>query len=240
MSVADPVPVPSIPFGRIQGRLNRLLIPSERGTHILVAGMTGSGKTVLIKRGLLPLFEYERILVLDFKEGADSDWNGFGRDVAELPPEFSAGPAYRWRMIMDQADPKPQLERALDQVRDEGHCVVVIDEASSATDREGGGVPARVGRILEKGRGQKVTMILGVQQPAYTIAAVKSQTAVKFIGPVGDDESTKRCAKWAGNARVVEPVLAAMPLRRFLYKDQLEGTPLMALTGLSDGAGAAD
>src|SRR6266700_1025369 len=103
-----PLAVPVIPFNRVQSRISRLWDPFERNPHIAVFGTTGSGKSHLIRHGILPLRQYSRTLVIDMKDNRDSVWAGFGKPVTELEPAFfhtgnKEHPAV-WRLIVDRAN----------------------------------------------------------------------------------------------------------------------------------------
>ncbi|MGI8451166.1 MAG: hypothetical protein ACR2MP_29085, partial [Streptosporangiaceae bacterium] len=160
-----PLAVPDVPFGQVQGRITRLWDPFESNPHFAVFGITGSGKSHLIRYGILPMRAYSRTVIIDVKDDRDSVWSGFGTPVTELPKAFAGtgdGPAKcRYRVVVNRADPKPQLLRVFDQIRDEGHCLVVVDESRSITEREQIGLGSVVENLIQVGRGIGVTLIMG-------------------------------------------------------------------------------
>jgi hypothetical protein len=112
MVVTTPFQVPSVAFGRVQGRMARLWDPFERNPHIGVYGITGSGKSHLIRYGILPLRQYSRTVVIDVKDDRDSVWRGFGESVTELPPAFfGSADSCRWRVVVDRRNAQAQLRR---------------------------------------------------------------------------------------------------------------------------------
>lgn len=232
MTIA-PLVVPFISFALIQGRMIRLWDPFERNPHIAVFGITGSGKSHLIRYGILPLRAYSRIVVIDVKDDRDSVWAGFGKPVTELPPAFfrtgsTEHPAI-WRVIVDRRNAQAQLRRIFEQIRDEGHCVVVMDETRSITEREQAGLGSVVENLITEGRGLGVTMIMGSQSTAWAVSSLKDQPAVMFIGQSTGDQPLA-LAKMAGHGRELATVIGQIPARTWLYRDLWEGSPILGLT----------
>jgi len=225
-----PLAVPLIPFSRVQGRMIRLWDPFRRNSHIVVYGFTGSGKSHLIRYGILPLRRYSRTVVIDMKDDRDSTWSGFGTPVAELPPMFfDSGDFSRWRIIVDRSNPQSQLRRVLDQIRTEGHCVVVLDETRSVTEREQAGLGSVVENLITEGRGLGVSMIMGAQSLAWATSALKDQPATMFVGQLGGEQPLA-VAKLIGHGRELAATIRGLPEHRFLYHDRWPGGPMLALT----------
>lgn len=226
--------VPEITFNRIQGRIARLWDPFERNPHIAVFGTTGSGKSHVIRYGILPLRAYSRTVVIDVKDDRDSVWSGFGTPVDELPQAFVGtgdGPAKsRYRLIVNRADAQRQLRRAFDQLRDEGHCIVVVDESRSITEREQVGLGSIVENLILEGRGLGITLIMGAQSVAWAVSALKDQPACLLIGQTVGQKQALELAKMAGYGQDLAQVIARIPARRWLYRDLWEGAPILALT----------
>lgn len=228
-----PLVIPSVTFAVIQGRMIRLWDPFERNPHIAVFGTTGSGKSHLIRYGLLPLRGYSRIVVIDVKDDRDSVWSGYGKPVTELPRAFfltgsKEHPAV-WRVIVDRRHAQDQLRRIFDQIRDEGHCVVVVDEMRSITEREQVGLGSVVENLILEGRGLGVTLIMGSQSTAWAVASLKDQPAVMFVGQSTGDQPLA-LAKMAGYGRELAAVIGRIPPRTWLYRDLWDGEPILGLT----------
>ncbi|MGH3283590.1 MAG: hypothetical protein ACRDPD_02700 [Streptosporangiaceae bacterium] len=226
--------VPTVPFGRIQGRVARLWDPFERNAFMVVVGITGSGKSHLMRYGILPLRSYSRTVVIDVKDDRDSVWAGFGQPVAELAPAFfrtgsKEHPAV-WRVIVNRANAQAQLRRIFEQIRSEGHCVLVMDESRSITEREQIGLGSAVENLITEGRGLGVSMIMGAQSTAWAVSALKDQAACLWIGQSSGRDQALALAKIAGYGRDLAPVIEAIPARRWLYRDKWEGAPILALT----------
>lgn len=225
--------VPEISFNRIQGRMARLWDPYERNPHIAVFGTTGSGKSHVIRYGILPLRAYSRTVVIDVKDDRDSVWSGFGTPIDELPRAFVStgdGPARsRYRLIVNRADAQQQLRRAFDQLRDEGHCVVVVDESRSITEREQAGLGSVVENLILEGRGIGITLIMGAQSTAWAVSALKDQPAALLIGQTRGMKQAKELAEIAGHGRELAATINRIPARQWLYADDWDGS-VLALT----------
>jgi energy-coupling factor transporter ATP-binding protein EcfA2 len=231
-----PLVVPTVPFQQVQGRMARLWDPFERNPHIAIFGTTGSGKSYLIRHGILPLRHCSRTVVIDVKDDRDSVWSGFGKPVRELPSAFFRNGLrehpYVWRLIVDRRNAQAQLRRIFSQIRDEGHCVVVVDESRSITEREQAGLGSVVENLILEGRGVGVTLIMGAQSTAWAVSALKDQPAVMFIGQSTGDQPMA-LAKIAGFGRDLAPVISRLPARTWLYRDLWDGEPLLGITSLA-------
>lgn len=233
MPAVKTLAIPVVEFGRVQGRMMRHWDPFERNPHVAVYGITGSGKSHLIRYGILPLRRYSRTVVIDAKDDRDSVWSGYGRAVSELPEEFFKSgdkehPA-SWRLVVDRRNAQTQLRKAFEQIRDEGHCVVVIDESRSITDREQAGLGSVVENIILEGRGLGITVIMGAQSTAWAVSALKDQPACTFIGQTSGQKQALTLAELVDHGRDLSPVISQIPARQWLYRDKWDGA-ILALT----------
>jgi energy-coupling factor transporter ATP-binding protein EcfA2 len=239
----QPLAVPTVPFRKIQGRMARLWDPFERNAHVAVFGVTGSGKSHLMRHGILPLRAYSRTVVIDVKDDRDSVWSGFGAPVTELPRAFVSGGdgpvRSRYRLIVDRANATAQLRRVFDQIRGEGHCLIVIDESRSITEREQIGLGSVVENLILEGRGLGITMIMGAQSSAWAVSSLKDQPAVLFIGQTQGTDQPKALAEIAGYGRELAATIGQIPARQWLYADPWEVPGILALTTPDSGEAAA-
>lgn len=230
----NPITVPLVPFGQVQGRVSRLWDPFERNSFMVVIGITGSGKSHLIRYGILPLSGYSRTVVIDMKEDRDSVWSGFGQPVDMLPPAFfrTDDPDNRlvWRVIVNRATAQKQLREVFRQLRDEGHCVIVMDESRSITEREQIGLGSAVENLITESRGLGTSIIMGAQSTAWAVSALKDQAACIWIGQTSGEDQALALAKMTGFGRPLVPVISQIPARRWLYRDNWDGPPILALT----------
>jgi len=188
----------------------------------------------MTRHGLLPLCAWSRTVVIDVKDDRDSTWAGWGNPVHELPEAFIG----RFRLILDSEDPKPQLDRALTQLWNEGHCVVVIDESRTLTEREQMGKGSTIEKMITVGRGKGITMIMGAQSTAYAVPSLRDQPAVVLVGQNRGEDQAKELAKIVGS-KALAPVISRIQGRQFLYTDNWSSPPVMVLTSLPAQAPAA-
>jgi hypothetical protein len=236
MVAATSLDIPSVPISAVQNRMHRYWDPFQRNPHIFVCAVSGGGKSHLIRYGILPVREYSRQVIIDMKADRDSVWEGCGTTVTELPPAFSntgdGTVSSRYRLVVDRSDPQRQIKRALQQIKDEGHCVVVIDESRSITEREQLGLGSLVENLILEGRSSGISMVIGAQSTAWAVSAVKDQPTTFFVGLTGGMSQAGELAKITGFGRELAPVIARIPGRRWLYGDRWEDEPLLAMTGM--------
>lgn len=229
-----PLAVPVVPFDQVQGRISRYWDPFERNSFMVVVGVTGSGKSHLIRYGILPLAACSRTVVIDVKDDRDSVWTGFGQTVDVLPAAFfrtiSTEHLLVWRVLVNKANAQSQLREIFAQLRGEGHCVIVMDESRSITEREQMGLGSAVENLITESRGLGTSIIMGAQSTAWAVSALKDQAACLWIGQTSGEDRALDLAKMAGAGRALVPTITRIPPRRWLYRDNWEGAPLYALT----------
>ena len=234
--------VPVVPFDQVQGRVSRFWDPFERNSFTVVIGVTGSGKSHLIRYGILPLAGYSRTVVIDVKEDRDSVWAGFGKPVDVLPPAFfkhTDGDHHLvWRVLVHKATAQSQLREIFAQLRGEGHCVIVMDESRSITEREQIGLGSAVENLITESRGLGTSIIMGAQSTAWAVSALKDQAACLWVGQTSGQDQALKLANMAGPGRPLVPLITRIAPRQWLYRDNWEGAPLLALT--NPPAGEAD
>lgn len=232
--MTNTISVPAVPFDKVRARINRLWDPSERNPHHAIFAPSGGGKSYLIRHAILPIRAHARTVIVDVKADRDDTWKGFGAPVTELPRGFAGegdGPAgMRYRLIVGRSDAKRQVREALEQILYEGHCVVVIDEARSVTDREQIGAGSIVERLVLEGRALGVSVILGAQSTAWAVSALKDQPAALWIGRMRHAAQVKSLAEIAGYGSELEPVIKGIKPRHFLYADAWEDDPIIGIT----------
>lgn len=239
MTAVSEILVPDVPIAQIQGRMNRLWDPFARNSFIALVGVQGSGKSYLIRNAILPLCSRERIVVIDVKDGRDSAWYGFGKPATELEPAFFVSGdddddyPCAWRVLVDRKNAQAQLRKVFDQIRSEGHCVLVMDDSRSITEREQVGLGSTVENMITDGRALGISVIMGAQSSAWAVSAFKDQSGCLMIGQTRGQDQALALAKMAGYGRDLSPVINRIPAQRWLYSDQWEDEPILAMTGIS-------
>lgn len=220
--------VPVVEFQTIAKRLSVYWDPWERNAHHVLIGPTGSGKSHLIRYGILPVVDRARIVVIDSKGSRpgsrDDTWSDFA-PVSALGAGFGAtregGGDYglRFRLLLDPRDAKRQARAALSVVLGEGHTILVIDETRSLSDPNMVGVGKELERLIYEGRSSGVTVILGAQDPAWLPAAVKSQSGVTWLARQTNRKIATTLAEWTPAGRALTSTITDLRDREWLYTD---------------------
>jgi hypothetical protein len=222
--------IPPVEFELIQGRIDRLCDPYARNPQIAVFGSTGSGKSHIIRYGLLPIRPLARTLVIDVKGLHSRTWDEYGTPVTELPAGFfgnGTGPTraqYRLIVEQDRESAQIQLRQVFAQIRSEGHCRVILDESRRVTEREQLSLGSAVEDLISTGRESGITLILGAQSVAYAVPSLKDQPAAMLIG-AGQGKVPRyasELAQMAGYGKEIISVFQQIRQRQFLYIDTWE------------------
>jgi len=176
-----------------------LRLTSPDVAHVLVAGSTGSGKTVLLRSLLMSLAlrhspRSVQMLLIDPKS------RGFG-PLAALPhlsrpvvtePE-QAIKALQGAVIEMEARDRARRNRPL--------LVIVIDELADLRMVGGKEVEHVLTRLTQRGREAGVHVIVATQRPAAAIMGglVKANLPVRLVGAVASPEDAKVATGVAGS-----------------------------------------
>ncbi len=168
-----------------------LRLPSPNVAHVLLAGTTGSGKTVLARTIIasLALHNSQRQLQLVL---IDPKGRGF-LPFAKLP--HLLGP------VLTQTDQiLPLLQRLVTEMerrdaeqRSDPHLVVVIDELADLLQAAGRETEAALTRLAQRGREAGIHLIACTQKPTAAVigSLVKSNFPVRLVGSVSSPEDAK-------------------------------------------------
>lgn len=153
--------------------------------HVVIAGMTGSGKTFLLASITAQLARLApdrlKLLILDLKNERKV-WGPLAKLPHLIHPIIidaqEAHQAIRWV--------NGELDRRIQQGRPAGSLVVIIDEMAHLIDSPDGSLAQAIGKATSVGRGKGVHFILGVQQPnAKTMGSLtNAQVGVRVVGRV--------------------------------------------------------
>jgi len=166
-------------------------ITSPDVAHILVAGSTGSGKTVLLRSMLLSLAlrhspRSVQMLLIDPKS------RGFG-PLAGLPHLIRPVVTEPEPAIKALAGAVVEMEMRDREKRDSPLLLVVIDELADLRMVGGKEVERNLARLTQRGREAGVHVIVATQRPAATIMGglVKANLPVRLVGSVASPEDAK-------------------------------------------------
>lgn len=238
-SEQEPVSIPDVPWEQVIRRVDALWVP-DQAPHHSVIGLTGSGKSYLITRGILPLVRDDNVLIIDNK-GGDPSLLGYGRPVRAIPKHRKLSnerkPRENWFHLVAYDDwdrARDQVQRALDHVWDEGGWTVIADEIRACTDprKPNLNMGPMFDRMWLRGRSRKITVIAGTQAPRWVPSAFYDQCSFFWCGCVKDRRSQERIMEIGSLTRAHIPIIAGIRKRRFMYGDDEEDETFMAMTGV--------
>lgn len=218
----------------------------EDSPHISITGLTGSGKSYLVRHGLLPLLPWDRVCVLDMKGGDDKTLIGLGKTVKQLPTwqrsmrsmvtkDEPYGNWYRLMVSEDIRRGQEQLHEAFTRMWREGEWFIVVDELRALVEvpgREGYGMVGWWNRFMMRGRSKSISVINLTQEPKWVPGLFYSQPSFSFVGRIEDEATHKRIAE-IGSTKALLPHLSRIRKRTWLYTDNLEDERFFALSGLT-------
>ncbi len=159
--------------------------------HILVAGSTGSGKTVLLRSMILSLAlrhrpQSARLLLIDPKS------RGFG-PLKALPHLIRPVVTEPAQAIASLDAVVAEMEARDQEKRSRPLMVVVIDELADLRMVGGKRVEYSLTRLTQRGREAGIHVIVATQRPAATIMGgmVKANLPVRLVGAVASPEDAK-------------------------------------------------
>jgi len=141
-----------------------------------------------------------------------------------------------YRLVADETDPasKGRVRAALEQIQDEGHCVVIADETRALTDGDGTnmGAKALVEALLIRGGSRNISLVLASQSSSYATSSVKDQGAFVWVGATRDTAGQERIAQILGQPKSFAATLRSIPKRTFLYSDAEDAQPIIGFTSV--------
>lgn len=183
-------------------------LPSPDVAHILVAGTTGSGKTVLLQ---------SMILSLVLANPAPSIFQRNGHDVLTLvliDPKghafspFEGLPHLARPVIRDTAETAEALnslvrlmERGGVQLNAQPRVVVFIDELADLLMTGGETIQHSLTRLTQRGREAGIHIVAATQKPTAAVLGplVKANFPVRLVGRVTSAEDARVASGWSGS-----------------------------------------
>lgn len=195
---ADEVPPGTAVLGMADDGAPLLIrLPSPDVTHILVAGTTGSGKTVLLQSIVLSLAmtNMPRQLTLALIDPKGSAFRLF----EELP--HLARPIIHNERAPEALQSLVRLmERRSEAGCDRPYVVVVIDELADVLMTGGGEIQTPLTRLLQRGRGAGIHVVAATQKPTASVVGslVKANFPVRLVGKVTSSTDARVASGWSG------------------------------------------
>lgn len=194
---ANPYPPISATLGLAEDGAPLLIrLPSPDVAHILVAGTTGSGKTVLLQAMILSLAMSNQpdalsLVLIDPKASAFSPFKGLphlARPVITSIHEVTETLQSLIRLMERRATPKP-------------HIVLIIDEVTDLLMVSGKSVQWALTRLTQRGREAGIHVIAATQKPTSAVIGtlVKANFPVRLVGRVMSVEDARVATGWSGS-----------------------------------------
>lgn len=226
--------IPSLDFERVAERVQARNDPHKYNPHHGFLSTTRGGKSYAAREGLCPLYPDDRIVTIDVKPGGARTWDGWGNDVTELKPGFGRGPDgtahYRLMLLRGEAG-KPQISDFLSVIKEEGCCVVIIDDSRQVTSNAPGlGLREYVDELLTVGAEIGITAILAVNSSVWATSTVRDQCGFYWIGQTRNIEQRKEFMNYAGLPKESLEALSRLNKYEFLYSDQHDAELRVAIT----------
>jgi len=174
-------------------------LPSPEVAHVLVAGTTGSGKTVLLQTIVLSLTMTNppsalKMVLVDPKGSA-----------LEL---FAEAAQLSRPVIRDAEEAEEALESLVRLMErrgdwtgaDEPAVVVVMDELADLLMVGGQGLQRALTRLLQRGRGAGIHVVAATQKPTAAVlgSLVQANFPVRLVGRVTSANDARVASGWSG------------------------------------------
>lgn len=171
-------------------------LPSPDVAHIMVAGMTGSGKTVLLQSIILSLAMSNspralRFVLIDPKNHAFGVFDTMPhlvRPTIVYPGEAAEALTSLCRLM--ERRPTAELPRV----------VLVIDEMADLLMTGGSDVEDPLTRLLQRGRGSGIHVVGATQKPTANVIGtlIKANFPVRLCGKVASANDARVATGWSG------------------------------------------
>jgi S-DNA-T family DNA segregation ATPase FtsK/SpoIIIE len=171
-----------------------LRLPSADVAHVLIAGNTGSGKTVLARTMALSLAMHNppravQLVLIDPKR------RGFGR-LSALPHLLTPLIARPDRAAEVLKRLAAEMERRDLRGRNSPRVVVLIDELAELMMAGGREIERPLTRLAQRGREAGIHLVACTQRPSAAVIGglIKSNFPVRIVGSVASAEDAKIAA----------------------------------------------
>lgn len=176
-----------------------LRLPSPDVAHILVAGATGSGKTVMLRALILSLAlrnpqRQLQIALIDPKGRGFAPFAALPHLLAPIASEPAEAVALLRRLVteMERRDRERIATPAL---------LLVVDEVADLRQAAGSEVETLLARLTQRGREAGIHVVLATQRPAAAVVGglVKANLPVRLVGAVVSAEDARVAAGVGGS-----------------------------------------
>ena len=225
----------------------------ETGMHVSIVSPTGSGKTHLIRYGLLPCWQRYPVLIIQFKpkNHKDASLRGLGRPIDHFPNRLDRLPYDTRKMDSPKWDKDPEWFRlqlpsyrfssrgepagyrrardvaggAMDRSFWDGGWVLVVDEVRAVAEHKQPslGLEPVLENAWQRGRTQPLTIVAATQQPANVPSSFYDQPSFIFLGKTLDVGRHERLAEIGGDTPLIKATLPTLDQHEFLFIQRSTG-----------------
>jgi hypothetical protein len=185
----------------------------RQGEHVTIIGMNGSGKTTLAHT----LLEYRKWRLMLVTKPDDLTWRGWRtvRRVSDVKPrpsqwEGEGDRGTSWRLFPTYESAGAQFGQAFTLAWKQGGWTLYVDEAYHV---QHAGQENRLVQVLTQGRSKRITVVCGVQRPAWVSRFVFSEAIHLFSFQCGDRRDLKALRDGVSD----EFAAVVQDLKRFEY-----------------------
>lgn len=192
------------------------------GQHVAIVGPTGSGKSFVALELLEQRAARRGAHVVAFgtkKRDETLERLGWPR-VREWPPDFEGRESRRvifwpdYKSSSTARENRPAYTHALDEILEEGHWTVYLDEAAYFVETLG--MRAQLDEYWNTARSAGITVVSSSQSVSWVPRAALTEQQWMFIFRLTDEDVRDRAAQIAGDRQRFRPVIARLREREFL------------------------
>jgi energy-coupling factor transporter ATP-binding protein EcfA2 len=190
----------------------------RQGEHVALIGSTGSGKTTLA-RELLKLRGYTLCVITkpDFFL-----WPGRWKRV-QRAKDIDLGESTHFVLRPAYEEQQYEITRAIENVWIEGGWTLYFDEAYYI--QQALRLEDRMVQMLTQGRSLSITVMLGIQRPAWVTRFALSEPTHMFCARLGDARDISTIKSIVGQ-EYADAVVKA-PYHKFVHLDKISGEQMV-------------
>lgn len=176
-------------------------LPSPDVAHVLVSGMTGSGKTALLRAMILSLAMLNEpddlvLVLIDPKARAFRPFEG----LPHLSRPVIGGPEDAKESLESVVHLMERRGELATTMARERRVVLVIDELADLLMTTDDAFQGALTRLLQRGRGAGILVVAATQKPTAAVlgSLVKANFPVRLVGKVGSATDARVASGWSG------------------------------------------
>lgn len=185
-----------------------------RGHHVAVIAPTHGGKTTLVTKGLLPMFNGTGTDVLLLDTSSDPKLSSYGQPYSR----YGKIKGVRRLSVNNlSADSTEKIHRAMNKAYKQGNVVIVFDEVRQITDKKYLGLQAAAESLWLFSRKRRNLVIGLTQAPRYVPSAFYDQSQLHFIFRIRDKRALLRLAEIGGDYDTLKEILPTLDKFEFAH-----------------------